>query len=44
MERHEYLVSQFIAIFIVFMPSQAIVIVPFRILNYRLISSTIETT
>ena len=44
LKRHEYLVLQSIYFFIVFRPPHAIVISPSRMLNFRLLSSTIETT
>ena len=42
-ERHEYLVSLSIYIFISFRPSHAFVIAPPEMLNFSLISSTIDT-
>ena len=44
LERHEYLVSQSIDFFIAFRPSHAIVIETYRMLNFRLIYSIIDTT
>ena len=44
MDTHEYLVALSIAFFIAFRPSHTIVIAPSRMLNSRLISSTIYAT
>ena len=44
LERHEYIVLYSIALLIVFSPSYTIVIAPSRMLDFRLISSTMETT
>ena len=43
-ERHEYLVSLSMDFLIVFRTPHAIVIAPSEMLNFRLISSTIDTT